>query len=176
MNLVEVIFSNFWSLTDYNLQNSYLSNLLKWDDCKVSTVSNRPSRKLRTISYFVTVNGEATTVCRQAFLNIHDIKEKRVCVVLSKQSVSGTVESDNRGKSTPINKISEDRKMLLKQHIESLATVSSHYSRAKSPFRKYMPPGSSIKGAYNAYKEWLDENNPEEEPVTEVYYRQIFVN
>ena len=49
--------------------------------------------------------------------------------------------------------------MLVKQHIESTATVSSHYSHVKSPFRKYMPPFVSIKDAYNAYKEWLDENN-----------------
>ena len=33
MNLVEVIFSNFWDLTDYNLEKSYLSDILKWDDC-----------------------------------------------------------------------------------------------------------------------------------------------
>lgn len=176
MNVVQVIFSNFWGLSDYNLQNSYLLSLLKWDNCKVSKIVNRPSRKLRTISYFVKVNGEAVSVCRSAFISIHGITEKRVRVVLSKESVSGTVDSDTRGKSTPKNKISGERKMLVKQHIENLATVSSHYSRAKSPFRKYMPPGSSIKGAYNAYKEWLNENTPDEQPVTEDYYHRIFVN
>jgi CRISPR/Cas system CSM-associated protein Csm5 (group 7 of RAMP superfamily) len=35
--------------------------------------------------------------------------------------------------------------------------VSSHYSHAKSPFRKYLPPGSSVKGAFHAYVEWLKE-------------------
>ena len=76
----------------------------------------------------------------------------------------------------PGNKISDERKALVKQHIESLATVSSHYNHAKSPFRKYLLPHSSIHRAYNAYVQWLNENTPHEIPVTEDYYRRVFVN
>ena len=90
-------------------------------------------------------------------MGVHGITEKRVCSVLGKQSLTATTRLDCRGKDIPRNKISCERKALVKQHIESLAAVSSHYSCAKSPFRKYLPPGSSVKGAFHAYVEWLKE-------------------
>ena len=135
---------------------------------------NRPSRKLRTIHYSVLVNGEKKTICRKAFFSVHGITVKRVRSVLVKQSLTATTRLDCRGKDLPRNKISSERKALVKQHIESLATVSSHYSRTKSPFRKYLPPGSSVKGAFHAYVEWLKEKNSNEVPVKEDYYRRVF--
>ena len=176
MDVIEQIFCNFWNTGDYNVQNSYLSKLLSWGDCKVTKVMNRPSRKLRTIHYSVLVNGKKKTICRQAFFSVHGITEKRVRSVLGKQSVTATTRLECRGKDIPRNKISSERKALVKQHIESLATVSSHYSRAKSPFRKYLSPGSSVNGAFHAYVEWLKEKNSNEVPVKEDYYRRVFVN
>ena len=49
--------------------------------------------------------------------------------MLSKQSVLGTIESNNREKSTPKNKISGDRKMLVKQHIAVSYTHLDVYKR-----------------------------------------------
>ena len=151
--LLNKFFCNFWDIGYYNVQNSYLSKLLSWGDCKVTKVMNRPSRKLRTIHYSVLVNGKKKTICRQAFFSVHGITEKRVRSVLGKQSVTATTRLECRGKDIPRNKISSERKALVKQHIESLATVSSHYSCAKTQFRKYLAPGSSVKGAFHAYVE-----------------------
>jgi hypothetical protein len=103
------------------------------------------------------VNGEKKTICRQAYFSIHGITEKRVRSVLGKQSLTATTKLDCRGKDIPQN---SERKAAVKQHIESLTTVSSHYSRAKSPFRKYLPPGSSVKGVFHAYVEWLKGKTP----------------
>jgi hypothetical protein len=44
MDVIEQIFCNFWNIGDYNVQNSYLSKLLSWNDCKVTKVMNRSSR------------------------------------------------------------------------------------------------------------------------------------
>ena len=156
MDVIEQIFCNFWDIGDYNVQNSYLLKLLSWGDCKVTKFMSRPSRKLRTIHYLVLVNGEKKTICRKAFFSVNGITEKRVRSVLGKQSITATTQLDCRGKDIR-NKISSERKALVKQHIESLGTVSSHYSRAKSPFRKYLAPASSVKGAFHAYVEWLKE-------------------
>jgi hypothetical protein len=160
MDVIEQIFCNFWNIGDYNVQNSYLSQLLSWDDCKVTKVMNRPSRKLRTIRYSVLVIGEKKTICRQEFFSVHGITEKRVRSVFGKESLTSTTELDCRGKDIPRKKISSERKALVKQHIESLATVSSHYSCAKCPFRKYLPPGSSVMGAFHVYLKWLKEITP----------------
>lgn len=173
---IETIFKSFWENGNYDLQNVYLSKCLEWDDPAHSDITNRPSRKLRTIRYSVYDNGEKVNVCRQAFLSIHGLGEKRVRTVLAKETPSGIVKVDKRGKKPPGNKMKGDRRQLVKDHIESLATVSSHYSRAKSPFRKYMPPGSSISGCYEAYQEWLHKYHSGETPVLESYYHHVFVN
>ena len=76
--LSNAFFCNFWDTGDYNLQNCYLSKLLSWDDCKVTRIKNRPSKKLRTIQYSVLVNGEKKAIYRQAFYSVHGITEKRV--------------------------------------------------------------------------------------------------
>ena len=155
--LLNKFFCNVWDIGYYNVQNSYLSKLLSWGDCKVTKVMSRRSRKLHTIHYSVLVNGEKKTICRKAFFSVHGITEKRVCSVLGKRSITATTRLDRRGKDISRNKVSSERKALVKQHIEFFGAVSSHYSRAKSPFRKYLPPGSSVKGAFHAYVEWLKE-------------------
>jgi hypothetical protein len=132
MDVIEQSFCNFWGIEDYNVQSSFLSQLLSWDDRKVTKVMSRPSRKLRTIRYSVLVNGEKKTICRQAFFSVHGITEKRVRSVVGKQSLTATTELDCRGKDIPRSKISSERKALVKQHTESVATVSSHYSRGKA--------------------------------------------
>ena len=90
--------------------------------------------------------------------------------------MTATTRLDCRVKDIPRKKISSERKGLVKQHIESLGTVSSHYSRAKSPFRKYLAPGSSAKGAFHACVEWLKEKYSNEVPAKVDYYSRVFVN
>ncbi|KAJ8871434.1 hypothetical protein PR048_027751 [Dryococelus australis] len=85
---------------------------------------------------------------------MHVIIEKRVRLALGKQSRTATVAKYDRGR-----KSRETR--LQKQHIQSLITDYSHYSRAKSPFRKCMPPGPWLKGAHHAYQECQNVTYPE---------------
>ena len=108
------------------VQNSYLSKLLSWGDCKVTKVMNRPSRKLRTIHYSVLVSGEKKTICRQVFFSVHGTAEKRVRSVLGKQSLT-TTQLDCRGKYIPRNKISSEMKALVKQHTESVHAGTNLY-------------------------------------------------
>lgn len=166
------IFESFWQIRNYDLQNAYLSKLVICNDVKRSYVKGRPSRTLGRIQYNVTVNHVTCEVCRTAFYNIHGISEKRVRIVLDK--ANRTVTTDQRGKSEPAKKIGNDDLSKVKEHIMSLPTVTSHYSRAKSPHRKYLPVGLNIKKLYSLYNEWLTENYPGYSPVNEHYYRDTF--
>lgn len=172
--LVTNIFDSFWQIGNYDLQNAYLSKLLICNDVKRSYVKGRPSRTLRRIQYNVTVDHANREVCRTAFYNIHGISEKRVRVVLDKTSRTGTVTTDQRGRCEPAKKIGNDDLSKVKEHIMSLPTVTSHYSRAKSPHRKYLPVGLNIKKLYSLYNEWLTENYPGYSPVNQHYYRDTF--
>ena len=147
---IQTIFDNYWALGSHDSQTSYLSSCISSHDPKRSRVKgDRPSRKLRVKRYVVKKDGNEIEVCLKAFLSIHDISEKRVRNVSNKETSTGTIIKDQRGRHVS-HKLSDTQINLVRQHIGSLKTVSSHYSRAKSPHRKYLPPGLNINILYEA--------------------------
>lgn len=65
--------------------------------------------------------------------------------------MTGTVEPDQRGKRDAGIKIVEARRQTVLDHSNSMPKVSSHYSQAKSPHRKYLLTGLNIKKLYAMY-------------------------
>lgn len=63
---------------------------------------------------------------------------------------------------------------LVREHIKSLKTVSSHYSRAKSPHKKYLPPGLNKVTLYDMYRDWIKKNNNKDKEVKQWLYEWIF--
>lgn len=63
-------------------------------------------------------------------------------------------------------------KLVLK-HINSIPVVSSHYTRTKSPSRKYFDPSLNVNKLWVLYCQWLTENYSEE-PVSRTFYRHVF--
>uniref|UniRef100_A0A6P7F869 Uncharacterized protein LOC114325933 n=1 Tax=Diabrotica virgifera virgifera TaxID=50390 RepID=A0A6P7F869_DIAVI len=171
---ISIIFKNFWELSEYNLQNAYLSKRVKSVSVNRCRIKNRPSRKLRSIEYSVLFESNEFKVCRKAFYAIHGVTEKRVRTVLNKVSTSGTVELDRRGNKNPVNKVSVEMKETVMLHVNSLPKCSSHYSRAKSPYRKYLSTDLNINKLYDLYCEWMTENHPLIDPVSSRFYRDTF--
>ena len=170
------IHENFWKLGEYNRQNEYLSKLLK---SKIVKRRRKPVESLEkfrrhSVSYFVYHGDIEYPVCKKAFLNIFNLGEKRIKTVLEKQSRTGTTTPDRRGEGPPAVTISDARVEVAKEHIEKLPTVSSHYTRAKSPNRKYLTQDLNIKKLYTLYQDYATENYPDLEPVSESKYRKIF--
>lgn len=91
-----------------------------------------------------------------------------------KVSSTGTIIPDKRGKSTPPNKISENTVNRVNEHIKLLPVTQSHYNRAKSHRRVYLPTASSILRLYAKYNEFMMEKYPGEPKVTEHVYRDVF--
>jgi hypothetical protein len=172
---ISAIFDSFWKIGNYDSQNQYLSKLVKYDDVKRCRVKNRPSRKLRSIQYSVVHDNINFSVCRKGFYSIHDITENRVRSVLGKINSCGVVQQDQRGKKTPATKIKEEVKDEILEHLATIPTVTSHYSRAKSPYRKYFPVGLNINSLYSLYTEWLQNKSPSRTPVKQSFYR-TFLN
>ena len=79
--------------------------------------------------------------------------------VLDKQNITGGTDLDQRGLHAKGNKVSEERRQSVIDHIASVPMLSSHYSRAKSPYRKYLPHGINVTGMYNLYIDWLKDMN-----------------
>lgn len=175
MDKVKVIFEKFWAMGDFNQQNAYIAKVVTSEDVKRCRIKDRPSRVLRRNKYTVIYDNNVHTVCPKAFFSIHGISEKRVRTALAKQTVTGTVSPDRRGTVTPAPmKISDERKKTVHDHINSFPKVSSHYSRAKSPHRKYLPTGLNINIMYTLYQDWMLENHQGIEVVSSRYYRDVF--
>ncbi|KAK8372108.1 hypothetical protein O3P69_018374 [Scylla paramamosain] len=84
-----------------------------------------------------------------------------------------TPRADRRGKHVPKHAMPLSRKNLVECHIKSFPTVSSHYTRAKSPLMRYLDTEMTMKKMYFLYKEWLFDNHEDEEPVTFSYYKKV---
>ncbi|XP_047494539.1 tigger transposable element-derived protein 1-like isoform X2 [Penaeus chinensis] len=171
---IDLIFNDYWAMGSHDRQSEYLANHVTSQDVKRSKVKDRPSRTLRRLCYTVKKGNKELEVCRTAFISIHGVSEKRVRNAMDKMGPSGMVEKDKRGKHVPGVKIPANKEKLAREHILSLRTVSSHYTRAKSPNRRYLPPGLNRKIMYDMYKDWLvKENKGIENLVKEWKYVQL---
>ena len=170
---IDSLFSDYYKL-DYNGQSHYINSHVSSATVKRVRVKDKESRRRITYDYSVTVNNAKITVCKQAFLSIHGIKEDRVYCVLQKvaDQGSGILLDDMRGRQEPHNKTSVEAKEFVSNFIDALPTCTSHYTRAKSPLRRYLPPGSTQVGLYKAYVDRINEKEMKHLLVTEY----VFVN
>lgn len=107
---IEEIFSSFWAIGDWDMQNEYLAGIMESTECARSRVTDRPSRRLRSVTYHVKKGDEKIKVCAVAFRNIHGLKERRLRTVQDKVTSSGIVEKDKRGLNKKKLEVSDERK------------------------------------------------------------------
>ncbi|KAK8399317.1 hypothetical protein O3P69_003436 [Scylla paramamosain] len=101
------------------------------------------------------------------------VTSRRVYNAVDRVNPTGTPRADRRGKHVPKHAMPLSRKNLVECHIKSFPTVSSHYTRAKSPLMRYLDTEMTMKKMYFLYKEWLFDNHEDEEPVTFSYYKKV---
>lgn len=177
MPVIEHVFREFWEIGDYNLQNSYLQRIVEVQPVKKhrkSTTSASSQRK-RTHNLNCTVRYGSTTykVCKTGFQSIFGLKRGRLESAVKMVTTTGTTLTDRRGKHGAL-KVSLDQRNRVKEHIESLPTISNHYQRARAPHRRYLDSNLSVVRLYGMYKAWMDEHYPEEPIVKDSYYRKVF--
>ncbi|XP_042884054.1 uncharacterized protein LOC122260721 [Penaeus japonicus] len=161
---VKLIFDEYWKMGDHNAQSAYLFKMVLSKEVKVPSVGP-DSRRKKTYEYGVLINNKRNLLCKKAFLSIHSISETRVWNVLKKVGETGVLPVDRRGTGRPHNKKPDDVLELAHDHIKSLPTCSSHYSRAKSRYRLYLPPGYTHRHCYDLFQLWCEERNVDAEKI-----------
>ena len=172
---VKCIFDAFWEIGDYNAQNAYLASRMQINKPKRKYTKKEVSDAIR-YEYTVKYNSDEFVLCRNAFYSIHGISAKR-CLVQQKRmrsSPAGTPILDKRGKGPSANKITGDKLECVYEHIESLPTTTSHYTRARAPHRQYLESGGTVKDMYEKYVFWMQNVHPEVEVVKQRFYEKIF--
>ena len=177
MEGVRAINDKYWESANYDIQNAYLLGCIKPVEIKRKRTTAPVSKRKHNFVYSVMYNGKATTVCRKGFLAIHGLTNSKIdYVVGKKQSPTGTPIPDKRGKQTPANKITGTLLERVHEHIRLLPVTSSHYTRAKSPHRKYLPTHESVKSLYLMYKDLMMDQYPDEPIVKQSFYEHIFTS
>lgn len=93
-------------------------------------------------------------------------------MVCKKTDALGICEVDQRGKQPSVNKIDQDTRDFVIQHIKLFPRYRSHYSRKDNSNTRYLCPELNITKLYSLYKEHCVENN--KVPAKLSYYRRIF--
>lgn len=168
------LFNGFWESASFDIQNAYICGCVKVVHVtRRYTTSGNSSRRSKSRLYFVNNGSVSVKVCKTAFLRIHAISNGRLDRALKASAVlGGSPHSDQRGRHEPGNKTSENKRDLVKRHIESVPKYQSHYSRSANPHRQYLSPSLSLAKMYLLYKEKCAEDG--EEPVSDWVYRKVF--
>lgn len=114
------------------------------------------NRKAKHAFYF-TVRGKKTIVCKTFFKNTLDINDRPIRTVIEKMSENGVVEDDKRGKHGKQTKVPDDVIQGIKNHIESIPRIESHYLR-KQTSREYIEGGKSLADLFRDYKKKCEQD------------------
>ena len=164
----ENIFSNFWKMGNFELQNSFICSSIK----EIHKFRSRPRKersgdsasqsnahqKQLSRSYTLRLGETSWVVCKSFFLRTLSISNGRIhrALQLPKHRPDGMGYSDMRGKqkNSRTRTVKESDKKFVHEHIRSVPTYISHYARAHISERKrYYSPGVTISKLYQPYKE-----------------------
>ncbi|XP_072394907.1 uncharacterized protein [Diabrotica undecimpunctata] len=96
--------------------------------------------------------GEKIRVCKIFFKNTLDISERFVNTSLQKTDEHGFVQPDLRGRHSNHPKLSEELIQSIKDHINSIPRIESHYIRSDSS-REYIEGSKTIAELYRDFTE-----------------------
>ncbi|KAF6036706.1 hypothetical protein EB796_004978 [Bugula neritina] len=114
---------------------------------------------------------QSVQICYKAFMAIFGITITRLKTIKKALSITGKPPVDGRGKHGNVaNKLPEQTKEMIRQHIKSFRGERSHYSLGKSK-RLYLPAELNQTKMFELFKE----KHPDIK-VSQETYRQIFIN
>lgn len=138
-------FQDFYQL-NYNNQTLFLRNVcIKLVDVARRRVNEDISRRHCSFKYFIfsKKNGEVP-ICQKTLCNIFKITPRRIQMLQEKIKFNRSLE-DKRGlHGKQRNKIADETKQLIRQHISSFPQQENHYSRQESN-KQCLDPGLSEK-------------------------------
>ena len=91
----------------------------------------------------------------------------------SSKDAATAASPDKLGKHPNHRVVAEEVKQSVRQHLQSLPKVPSHFCRASSG-RDYLEPHMTIAKAWRLYVKHMKENHPGKQIAKENQYREIF--
>ncbi|CAG9772078.1 unnamed protein product [Ceutorhynchus assimilis] len=173
----QTIFSEYWQMKSFNKRVAFIASLIRTEPKKCAKRKtehiSKQKNRLVTHIFHLPYNGEQLRVCKQCFLKTFDESNRFVTNVLKNkaESSSGVCRDDKRGMSSSANKIPDADLQLVKEHINSIPSYESHYSRKKTGDKRYLPHFYTLASLYREYVNWLPEGR---RIVSRFVYERVF--
>lgn len=147
------ILADFLNMTAKNEQDVHLQRMIEFEAVKrkrpgILVPEKRRKPKSQLPQYKVLHGAVRKAVCKKAFLSVHGVTKKRVERIVELLK-AGKNPVDMRGKNTSGNKISEETREYIHNHISSFPTHLSHYTGTPT---KYLDPNLSIMTMFELFK------------------------
>lgn len=149
------LFSKYWSLGDINKQREYINNSMQAivPRYRYTRVGGTRSQRQHNNAFYFRKNNQKIRVCKVFFKNTLDINDRPIRTVQNKRNkVAGTViEPDLRGKHEKHRTLDPGIREGIRQHIESIPKIESHYTRAHTT-RQFIDGSKSLADIHRDYK------------------------
>lgn len=162
------LFNSYWKLGNIQLQRAFIRSCMT-DVSPKYRYTNAANPRLLNQAFYFTVDGVKIRVCKSFFIRTLDISDRQIRTVKSKTNGSGFVERDLRGRHENRKKIDPNVLQDIKNHINSIPRIESHYLRA-STSREYIGGEKSIRDLWRDFTKSQEEHN---KPTVEywLYYK-----
>ncbi|XP_045491096.1 uncharacterized protein LOC123690980 [Colias croceus] len=148
----QLIFMNFWKMGDLDKQRQFINKHVTAIKPKYRYIREGSTRKDYNHAFNFEVDRDLIRVCKTFFKNTLGISDRPIRTVISMQNsiVGGFLKDDKRGKHGKHNKLDIAIIDGIKEHINSIPRIESHYCRA-STSREYIEGGLSIAQLHRDY-------------------------
>lgn len=169
----KTIFSQYWALGDINRQRDFINHHSESVQPKYQ-YKKLNSTRANNLQFFFIIkkNSPRIQVCKKFFKATLNINDTNIATARRKVNESGSTERDKRGKHTE-NRItvSEEDKIVVRNHINSYPRIESHYLRNQTT-REFIDGSLTLSEMYRMYIEFCGKENIT--PVKKYLYENIF--
>lgn len=134
---------------DYNGQTRFLASCIKVVDVNRRRVSEDISTRHCTVEYYFPKKEANIRICQKTICNTLKITRRRIQILVDKIKFNKPL-TDSRGLHSNHNKISDETREQIKNHISSFPRQENHYSRNSSQ-NEYLSPELNLKKMWELF-------------------------
>lgn len=166
------IFESYWNLASIQRQRDFLCSCIEPLNISCRRIKNLEKPRTPNCSFSLLNNGRCFKICKTFLLNTLGITERTLRTVIEARNYNaGIAPKDNRGKHGHHKKTVPELVQSVKDHINSIPRIESHYLRANTS-REFIDGGLTIAEMHRNYK--AQRSTIHEEAVTYDVYANIF--
>lgn len=154
------IFNSYWELGSIERHRDFLNSCIRPLEIASRRIKvNRRYQRQGNSAFYLLNDGRSVRVCKTFLINTLGISPRTIRTVIDAKKLNdGIIPEDHRGKHGKHCKLDKEIIKAVKDHIESIPKVESHYLRA-STSRLFIDGGLTVAELHRNYKEVQEKNN-----------------